>query len=1024
MDRARRRCKDGGVQTETGGLILTGQQAGPQPTRGASLLTRAGFALLTIVAAAALLITALAADPTRAQGPGGPATLTVGDAVQRSCFERELGDAAGVAAITVPGVDLADAAYGAVEARLEGPAGSDWDLTVFDAGGEVVAAGASSGASEVASGYLLGGGELTVQACRIAGDGEQAEVSVSTQEVGAADAPKASLATVDAGSPAEQEQLQALGLDLTEHATADGIGVVLHGAADREALERAGLDYEVEVPNLDRQSTRERRADAEYAAETDRSSLPSGSDTYRRLFEYSQELKDLAADNPEIVRPITLPHETYEGRSVEGVEITTHPDNLRDGKPVFLQMGVHHAREWPSGEHALEWAYELVEGYRDGDPRVTGLLEKTRTIVIPIVNPDGFNASREAGQAQGSGNGEDGSFTTTFPLSPNEYRRKNCRFPVGEGGSCAQPAFGVASGGVDPNRNYGAFWGGPGASGSPQDEDHYGPGPFSEPESQNIRELVSSRQVTTLITNHTFSNLVLRPPGLASQPDPVDEPIFKALGDAMAAENGYLSQKGYELYDTSGTTEDWSYNATGGLGFTFEIYCNHVADVLDDRCSGNFHPTYPNVVAEYEGTSPDAQAIGGSGNREAYFLALENTANAERHSVIEGKAPPGAILRLEKTFDTPTSVANPASVEDHLETEMKVPASGNFDYHVNPSTRPLVAQSQGRQAAGPPSAAESFSGAFDPATNMPCAANQSTDPNCFDDHPFQIQNGPGVDNDSATVRIEWATPASDWDLYVYTDSDGDGTSLVPDGPDAGSEPDVEPNLVGSSATGATDAGDSESATIVRPETGDGRLQPGQYVARVENYAALEPYTGEITFEGPPEFIPAQTESWELTCVFADQSRLTREVEIGRGERQNLDLTACGTRGGGGGRDKCQSADATLVGSRQSDRIVGTKGRDVIVALGGKDRIAGRGGNDVICAKGGKDKVNGGAGNDEAKGGGGNDRVSGGSGRDFLRGGGGRDVVIGNAGKDRIQGGKAKDRCVGTGGDRVGGCERR
>ena len=39
----------------------------------------------------------------------------------------------------------------------------------------------------------------------------------------------------------------------------------------------------------------------------------------------------------------------------------------------------------------------------------------------------------------------------------------------------------------------------------------------------------------------------------------------------MAAENGYTSQKGFELYDTTGTTEDWSYFATGGLGFTFEI---------------------------------------------------------------------------------------------------------------------------------------------------------------------------------------------------------------------------------------------------------------------------------------------------------------------------------------------------------------------------------------------------------------------------------------------------------------------
>jgi len=30
-------------------------------------------------------------------------------------------------------------------------------------------------------------------------------------------------------------------------------------------------------------------------------------------------------------------------------------------------MGVHHAREWPSGDHAMEWAYELVNGYNAGE---------------------------------------------------------------------------------------------------------------------------------------------------------------------------------------------------------------------------------------------------------------------------------------------------------------------------------------------------------------------------------------------------------------------------------------------------------------------------------------------------------------------------------------------------------------------------------------------------------------------------------------------------------------------------------
>ena len=272
-----------------------------------------------------------------------------------------------------------------------------------------------------------------------------------------------------------------------------------------------------------RSDIRDRAADARYASRVRASALPSGRDAYRRLPDYSEDLKKLVDENPGLVRPITLPHKTWEGRTVEGIEITTNVDNLRDGKPVFLQMGVHHAREWPSGEHTIEWAFELVNGYKSGDARARRLVQGVRTIVIPIVNPDGFNISREAGEAQGGGDGRgapnpgEDNETANIVAHPFEYRRKNCRLPDGDSGNCAGPSAGVASTGVDPNRNYGAFWGGPGASGDFSNETYYGPGPFSEPESQNIRDLVSGRQVTTLITNHTFSDLVLRAPGLKSQ---------------------------------------------------------------------------------------------------------------------------------------------------------------------------------------------------------------------------------------------------------------------------------------------------------------------------------------------------------------------------------------------------------------------------------------------------------------------------------------------------------------------------
>ena len=95
--------------------------------------------------------------------------------------------------------------------------------------------------------------------------------------------------------------------------------------------------------------------------------------------------------------------------------------------------------------------------------------------------------------------------------------------------------------------------------------------------------------MTTLITNHTFSNLVLRPPGIRAAGETVDEAAMKELGARMAAQNGYRNIHGWQLYDTTGTTEDWSYNATGGYGYTFEIGPDE------------FHPPFPKVVDEYLG---------------------------------------------------------------------------------------------------------------------------------------------------------------------------------------------------------------------------------------------------------------------------------------------------------------------------------------------------------------------------------------------------------------------------------------
>ena len=521
-----------------------------------------------------------------------------------------------------------------------------------------------------------------MQACRRSGTGS-AQLRVVDTPLGKVDSYPGRLVRVATPTKAAKDLLVSLGLDLTHSETETTWEAALYEARDERKLRESGLAYTTliaDLPAADRAALN-RRYDGPPEP------MPSGRTDYRRLADFGTDMKALISENPTFAKPITLKNKSLEGRPVEGIEISKDVQ-VADGKPVFIQFGVHHAREWPSSEMPMEWATELVNGLKNKDERITGLLDKARVIVVPIVNPDGYNLSREA------------PVDSRQPVVDPDfaYKRKNCRLVDGAvpgEGECGQTANRPL--GTDPNRNYGGFWGGPGAASAPNDDTYRGAGPFSEPETQNVRDIISSRQAVTVITNHTYSDLILRPPGIARQGDSVDEVAYKAFGDAMAVENGYTSQKSFDLYDTTGTTEDWSYYATGGFGFTYEIGKASDANTL---VGVGFHPPYPaGVIAEYYGKYPQ-----GGGNREAYFVALTHTADPKNHAVLTGSAPSGSTIKLSKTFLTEVYAdenveASAAPFQDTLATQMTVPASGSFTYHVNQSTRPVTLQKKGAPEA-------------------------------------------------------------------------------------------------------------------------------------------------------------------------------------------------------------------------------------------------------------------------------------------------------------------------------------
>jgi hypothetical protein len=789
-------------------------------------------------------IAVLLAGPAIAAADLIDTTVTSAEAQPRVCAERPAsGD--GVVQRTVTA-----SASGLIRATLSGQGSGDWDLAVFDkASGRRVAGSASFGTNELAEGIAAEGQVLLLQACRRSGANDAVALNAKSIPLPAPTGGKIQLVRVALPTPASRDALDATGLDQTEHATPTAQDVMVYSAGELAELTRAGLAYTVITPDV----VAADRAALTAATPSDVKPMPSGRTSYRHLDEFQSDMKALVEQNPSLVKPLTLNHPSLEGRAVEGIEITRNVD-ASDGKPVFLQMGVHHAREWPSAEMPMEWAIELVKSYRAGDERTVDLLSKTRVIVVPVVNPDGFNLSREA-PIDSQQPVVDPSFA---------YKRRNCRvrdFEFPAAGECGLQAN--RNRGVDPNRNYGGFWGGGGASFDPTNDTYRGAGPFSEPETQNVRELVSGRHVTTLITNHTYSDLVLRPPGLKSQGEPPDEPIYKELGDTMAAENGYTSQKSWELYDTTGTTEDWSYYATGGLGFTFEI--GKAAE--DATLVGvGFHPAYPvGVVAEYYGKYPT-----GGGNREAYYKALGSTADSTRHAILEGTAQPGSRVRLRKEFQSSTSpviqpdgsTSDPILFPDVLETTMTVGSDGRFEWHVNPSTRPAVRKETRTSDVQPTPAQTIDISSSEPA--LPPAAGASDDVGTKD---FEFDVTPEA---ARQIRAQIdGEDGDDYDLYLYKGS---------------KSPD---NVVASSTSSTAD----ETIAYDYPE-------PGRYVLSVQNWLATGTWTGKLelfgSVPGSETVVPAGIEAWTVTCMKPNGKVAgTEQIVVDRGQRKAVTVCKAG-----------------------------------------------------------------------------------------------------------------------------------
>lgn len=232
---------------------------------------------------------------------------------------------------------------------------------------------------------------------------------------------------------------------------------------------------------------------------------------------------------------------THEGRPIYFVKISDNPD-VEETEPQVLYTGMTHSREAASLMNLIYYMWYVLENY-NSDPYIKNLVNHTEMFFIPVANPDGLRWNEV--------------------IAPNGggMQRKNRRANTCTNFNNVSTSNVVQ--GVDLNRNFGYQWGrDSGSSSDPCSHSYRGNSPFSEPESQMMRDFVLSKNIKIALNHHAFSNIM---------PHAVNGNILAVSGREaemakwnhdMTQYNRYLyGPAPHILYEASGDLSDWM---TGG----------------------------------------------------------------------------------------------------------------------------------------------------------------------------------------------------------------------------------------------------------------------------------------------------------------------------------------------------------------------------------------------------------------------------------------------------------------------------
>ncbi|XP_051856175.1 carboxypeptidase A1-like [Antechinus flavipes] len=262
-------------------------------------------------------------------------------------------------------------------------------------------------------------------------------------------------------------------------------------------------------------------------------------DAYHNLAEIYEFMDLLVAENPNLVSKIQI-GKSFEGRPLNILKFSTGGNNR---PAIWIDTGIH-SREWVTQASGVWFAKKITEDYGH-DETLTAILNSMDIFLEIVTNPDGF----------------------AYTHSTNRLWRKTRSITAGS--NCI---------GVDPNRNWDAAFGAPGASSNPCSETYHGKFANSEVEIKSIVDFVKSHgNIKAFISIHSYSQLLLYPYGYttarAAHQQELDE-LAKAAVTKLSSLYGTKYKYGSiitTIYQASGNTIDWTYDAGIKYSFTFEL---------------------------------------------------------------------------------------------------------------------------------------------------------------------------------------------------------------------------------------------------------------------------------------------------------------------------------------------------------------------------------------------------------------------------------------------------------------------